>query len=303
MIHEFAIDPSILNNWKDFRYFWDQCGVSQARMISDFPRSWGLMVYQACEESADRKLKEIEVLLTRGIGKKLIRLRRPFDESKNWLENAYAQHNVQPFKAVVAAENPRHLPYVLVADDVHNNVPFWNVPNQIWVKRKAADMAQRLALFLKASSEFVFIDPYFNPTDPDFCCSLEHFLIQLSSCRYIKRIEYHTSDRRCLKNDFERNCRIRLPRIIPRGVEVRFVQWKQRHPGKDIHDRFILTDIGGIGFGAGLSTAGKKKVVLLTLLNENRHKEILSDYDFGKREDANSAYEFVNDVVITGSKT
>jgi hypothetical protein len=45
-----------------------------------------------------------------------------------------------------------------------------------------------------------------------------------------------------------------LPRIIPRGITVLLKRWRQNERGRGqlLHNRYILTDIGGVSFGAGL---------------------------------------------------
>ncbi len=39
-----------------------------------------------------------------------------------------------------------------------------------------------------------------------------------------------------------------LPSIIPRGLTIRLVRWDQDH----LHNRFILTEYGGLQFATGL---------------------------------------------------
>ena len=37
MIYEFALEPKLLNNWKDYRYFVEKFGVQHGRLISSYP--------------------------------------------------------------------------------------------------------------------------------------------------------------------------------------------------------------------------------------------------------------------------
>jgi hypothetical protein len=44
------LKPSLLNNWKDFRYFTEKFGIAQGRLISRYPKRWKRMVYESlCE--------------------------------------------------------------------------------------------------------------------------------------------------------------------------------------------------------------------------------------------------------------
>jgi hypothetical protein len=50
MFYEYALKPSLLNNWKDFRYFTEKFGIAQGRLISRYPKRWKRMVYESlCE--------------------------------------------------------------------------------------------------------------------------------------------------------------------------------------------------------------------------------------------------------------
>ena len=49
-------------------------------------------------------------------------------------------------------------------------------------------------------------------------------------------------------NYFVSQCR----KVIPREVRIRIVCWSERAGGEKLHNRYILTDIGGVQFGIGL---------------------------------------------------
>ncbi len=304
MIHEFAIDPTIFDTYQTFHQFMDQIGFRYGRMISLLPVDWEEMVKSVCSGTEPVKRRSIEdrLIEMKRHKKRFYLSGRLYDTERNWFENAEAQHSAQPFRAIVTSRNPGALSYVLTADHVNNTNDLWNVPDQLLIRRNAEDMAQCLSLFLRYSSRIIFIDTYFDPADSAFYRPLEHFLAQAMNGSRATSVEYHTVPRSS-RNDFEKGCRDNLPQRIPRGVQVRFVRWYQRNPGKDFHDRFILTDIGGISFGQGLSEGGAPKVVQLHLLNENLHREFLNDFDYGRRTSRGSTYKYVDDVVIPGEKS
>ena len=54
MIYEYALEPRLLNNWKDFRYFTEKFSFYEGRLISRFPKRWKRDVYallSECESS------------------------------------------------------------------------------------------------------------------------------------------------------------------------------------------------------------------------------------------------------------
>ena len=53
MLSEYALDPELLSNWKDFRFFASQFGAAQGRLISRFPKKWKGLVMEAASGAAE----------------------------------------------------------------------------------------------------------------------------------------------------------------------------------------------------------------------------------------------------------
>ena len=108
---------------------------------------------------------------------------------------------------------------------------------------------------LRCSSEVVFVDPYFNPQKLRFRRTLGWFLFAILKDRPGAppvRIELCVDQEKYGRSFFEEECRRKLPAVIPSGMSVRIVRLKQRLGGEELHNRYILTDIGGVSFGHGL---------------------------------------------------
>jgi hypothetical protein len=65
MIHEYAVDPALLNNWERFRYLTEKFGVCRGRLISRFPKRWKAMVYDGLSSVGEIERKKIEIYLQR----------------------------------------------------------------------------------------------------------------------------------------------------------------------------------------------------------------------------------------------
>lgn len=61
-----------------------------------------------------------------------------------------------------------------------------------------------------------------------------------------------------------------MPSIIPKGLSIRIVRWKERQGGEALHNRYILTDIGGVLFAHGLDRGkeGQQDDVFLMELDQ-----------------------------------
>src|SRR6266542_3517147 len=68
-----------------------------------------------------------------------------------------------------------------------------------------------------------------------------------------ERIELHGSiNTRATREFFESECRERLPGCIPGGLVLLICRLRGRAGRETPHNRFILTDIGGVAFARGL---------------------------------------------------
>lgn len=219
MFYEYALEPQLLNNWPDFRYFFENMGVSRGRLISRYPKHWKRLVYESLADCGDLERKRIEEALIRA-DEKLLRRNNEWDSNKDWLINAEAEHARSPFHAIIARENPHANASVLIGDALNEHEPLWTLNNTCDVPRKAQEMADGVATLLQASREIIFIDPHFGPENPRYCRPLIGFLQAAQYCRTIKleRVEYHLKEK-STADFFEKEC-AKLANNLPAGLEI-----------------------------------------------------------------------------------
>ena len=80
---------------------------------------------------------------------------------------------------------------------------------------------------------------------------------------------------------FRQQCERRLPGIVPRGLRVDLVRLRQRDGGERLHNRYILTELGGVTFGVGLDQGDSADTDDIQLLDraqyEARWRQYASD--------------------------
>src|SRR5215475_10033311 len=101
MIYEYALEPVLLSNWKDFRYFTEKFGVAQGRLISRYPKRWKKMVYEALVGCGEIERKRIEDRL-QTIDDRMVKRQHEWNSQQDWLPNAGAEHARRPFHAILA---------------------------------------------------------------------------------------------------------------------------------------------------------------------------------------------------------
>jgi len=296
MLHEYALDPVVLSNWHSFRYFYEKFGVAHGRLISRFPKKWKRMAYEACGGCGDIERKRIEEKLS-DIDVKLLSTRRSYDSSLAWLNNAEWQHNLDPFHAIISNSNPRNIDAVLIADELDESLPLWNVLREICVSRKAEVLAKCLAKFLQNSTEILFVDPHFRPYEVRYKNVLKELiaLVVISNSK-LKRIEYHLKENpQATAEFFKRECCDKIPAIVPHGIEIIFIRWKQKDGGESLHPRYILTDRGGVRIEHGLDEGDEGETTDIGLLDEALYRQRWTDF-----QKATAAFEFVDEVKVMG---
>ena len=297
MIKEFALDPKVICRFQQARYFLDQFGVPYGRMISRFPSAWTKQVYQSIKRLPDiEKLKIVELL--NQAQRKMVRSGRPYDPTLGWLQNAEKQHLAKPFQAIISTENPNSSLQVLLAEEVTQNTQLWRVPTKAEVPRNARSVTAAIQPLISAANKILLVDPHFDPSQQRFRAVLEHLArcaVNNSSCS--PTIEYHVrSDFRGAPTfeHFKSQSLEKLPRLLPQNLEVRFVRWAERLHGLQFHERYILTEFGGVKVDPGLDEGPEGHTFLLEL---DEYESIWARYS---RNVSPTTYEFEGEFIVTG---
>ena len=314
MIHEYALEPELVAGWhnsSDYRYFIEQFGFNRSgtatgRVVAHYPKKWEKRVWDAFSANSGQSAnsfdsrRRIETFL-RGIKETLVR--RPnirWDDQRPWLENAEQENTRRPFHAILARDNPRDNFQVVRGDDelADNPPPLWRVHPETTVSRQAKAMATHLEPMLRCATKIFFVDPHFRASESRFRNPLREFLRIICDGSRTVTLEYHASASYANApswDHFLRECQDHLPRLIPRGFKLTVRRWKNRTGGQRSHNRYILTDIGGVLFGHGLDEGDGSDDIFR--LSRETYRKWCNDYG---HSGSNPAFDLERDIVITG---
>jgi hypothetical protein len=148
-------------------------------------------------------------------------------------------------------------------------------------------MAATVAAMLRIADRIIFVDPYFRPGRLANYRPLEGFLRAMVTARPLDvpaQIEVQTSwgeDRWGTREFFEEQCLRSLPRCVPEGLCVGLLRLRQKKGGERFHNRYILTDVGGLVFGIGLDDGPAEEsddvTVMPRVLYEKRWSQYVTD--------------------------
>ncbi|MCG3199128.1 MAG: hypothetical protein GHCLOJNM_03637 [bacterium] len=283
MLYEFAIDPEAILEWAKDRnlaaFFLDgKFGLGTARIMAQFPKGWRKRVHsffgQGSGTLADSRLGEI----LKELGSHVTA--RPASEwcdDLPWLENTEREDLQSPFHAILGVRNPRLSSRVLNALSPGEVVdsPLWKTQHGVTVKRTADEIAEAISPMLRIADEIYFIDPYFDPGTKKKRDPILKSLRRAegsrggSAPRIIQvRCDY---DKSGTDEYFQCKCKEDLPKKIPKGWEVVFLRLNNNDSGQRLHNRYILTNLGGVIFGHGIDEGKRDETDEITLLSKDQY--------------------------------
>ncbi len=284
MIKAYALQSELLSSGPVCRYLYEKFGYSRGRVIARYPEEWVEMVKASlgdCQTMERHTIIERLVMIQRSA---LLPRDHDWDKGKMWLDNAIEEHTKRPFDAIISQNNPNNVAAVIREADLdEEKEPRWRAETQRRIERTAREMAACAALLLRYAKEILFIDPHFNPQARRFQQPLKAFLQEVAkrpASNPVNRIEIHTGHAKTgTKDFFHAECVKHLPSIIPRGMKIRLVRWDQTH----LHNRFILTDSGGLKFSHGLDDHNGRppKHDIVDLLEQEPYKATWKEYQRG----------------------
>ena len=223
-----------------------------------------------------------------------------WDPQKEWLPNAEEEHGRKPFHAILARANPRSRLFVLEGPLVEESHSLWKVEVSQPVVRTPQEVGACVGPLLRISRQIVFVDPYFRAGHYNY---RDLFATLLELAVRDRRseppsLEIFASTKTDLSEEyFFAECKKYLPDLIPAGFQVRIGFWSQRDVGEEIHNRYILTDRGGVKFGNSLREGDTGTTDDINLLSDDQHQLRFRQY-----AGPSPAFDLVNAIIIEGQK-
>ena len=159
----------------------------------------------------------------------------------------------------------------------------WEAPSTVIVQRYANKMAECVAPILRCATRILFVDPYFRANHDQEQYRDRHkktlaaFLQTIGARASQIKMELHAAHNDELDwETFRQECEDHLPSLLPPGAMLTVRRWKNRV--EKLHNRYILTDIGGVLFGAGLDEGAPGATDDVVRLNRDVYSQRLRDY-------------------------
>lgn len=244
MINEYALDPDKLCDWSTFRHVALGMGFANGRVISEFPKHWKRKAYERAKELNQNTRKKIETWLADCAGDFLVDNRKgfPYEPERGWFQNAYAEHERMPFHAIITDHSDNAEAPTMDIRQIGEDNSLWQVQKQMFVARNAREIGPLVGRLLRYAKRIRVVDPYFA-ADPEQMAILVACLPKTFGPK--PDIELHVDGQKCkpaVASQLIEKVRNELPQDYS---QPKVVRWQEGY----LHNRFFLTDRGGIMMG------------------------------------------------------
>lgn len=181
-----------------------------------------------------------------------------------WDGSFVDEHNRFPFYTILTQEinNPDRLPFKDLNWLRTRGCLLFNHSDGVATIRNPNRLCEAIRPLLQNSSKISFIEPYFSAEDR-FKRVYELYFKAIASASSIRTKDgtrelsiicsagVRTGHQEMPSEEFEKSCKETYQGILPPGFTLIIHRIKKIDYKQEIHDRFILTDIGGITIGHG----------------------------------------------------
>ena len=287
MLSEYAVDPAAIGaDWRTFKDLIDRFGADKGRLISRLPRKWQKMVKKAAENArvSDVDFKRIIELLSDS-KRKVVNFNRTYENDADWIDNALREHKVIPFKAIICDDGSATCTEAMQPEECTDGHPLFGAAASLSVPKTADGIANALYPIVEVSKKIDIVDRYFDlRPEKGYLDPLTSLLAQLTASskqQKVIRIHFGYHHSRPSAQDLAEDKSTQIGNLLPTGYCLELYAWSMKDNGEQFHDRFVLTDLGGIMIGAGLSTLPSAPSVNVGLLEFNHAQELREKFADG----------------------
>ena len=207
---------------------------------------------------------------------------------REWCEEALASHENLPLNGIIASSDTKstHRKNSLVESveklDSSTRCPWWSpFDGSIRLKRNIDHYKEALKLILRHAESIMFIDPYIDPTKYNY----RHFIQLLeamgkSTSKPLVEIHCKIPDSSGLEDRIKKNMKIGFQKKIKSvigNLEIEIFVWD------DFHDRYLISNLGGVSVPNGFDTSNDQRETTWTRLSPDDRDAVQREFDVSSR--------------------
>lgn len=271
MIYEYAIDPAFLLELADQQQVSAQLyralTVGSPCITSGYPENLGdkaralaKTLSEADRDSRNQARWQNRISKMTELAAQITRVTTKRHNAAPWGQNFAQEHGRFPFEGILSKQPP-------VGNEPHRNLDWLRTPDchlyacpaSHLVRRNAQTVNKIIEPLLQNASDITFVDPYFfpsirfeSPYKLNFSSIVTSSHVRVQDTREITIIcACNTGRNTCIHSEFKQVCEDLLPSWMPRKLTLKIFRLNRIDNGQELHNRYILSDIGGVSFGHG----------------------------------------------------
>jgi hypothetical protein len=275
MIHEYAIEPNVILSWasnsRDYAEFFREYGLGTPRIISSFPKSKAAKLrsylLRQCPESSESLHGQRYIEIVQKIAEMTVQRECRSDRDEDWHQLVSSETNRLPFSVILTSE-AIGIDRNISLPDLYAEGSIWNHERQKTVQRTAANMLAVISNLVALSSEKIIVaDPFgWSEESIGFIQELIGFLLsrKLNSKTPTLHVLYKEKRGSAGTGVGCPNAGYVKSQILS-GVQPDYdgnmlsVVCLNEKPGSDVfHNRYILSELGGLMSGHGVGVTGNE---------------------------------------------
>lgn len=274
MIHEYALEPSVLNSWasndRDYAEFLREYGLGTPRVISSFPRSKGaklrsFLLRHSPEDTQSLAGQRYVEIVQKIVESVIIREVRE-QPMQDWITSVKSENSRLAFNVILASVHTSTQNCVTL-QTMYSQGSIWNHPRQRSFTRTNQGFFNIINNLVRIShSKIVIIDP-FGYTDEAF--KFIRFMLKSivnnrtsttfpSVALYYKEKQGGVSGSGSPKADFVYDrLKVATKGLLP-NLKLHIYELRETVDGDVFHNRCILTEHGGVITQHGIGLSGSE---------------------------------------------
>lgn len=288
MIHEYAVDPAFLLELVDKQdlasSFCRALTIGSACITAGYPEDVGAKARELAliqqESAIDPRHKakwQERVKQVTELAAECTRTTTKRCNAIPWAQSFTDEHGRFPFEGILSTREPDSgaLPHRnfdwLRRRDCH----LFACPGSRLVHRSAQNLNDALTPLLRNASMITFVDPYFFVEDR-FRQTYKLYFDTIAQANHVRAeaertitivCAVDTGKNSCPADEFRNGCEGSLPALLPNGLKLMIYRIRNLPSAQEIHNRYILTDIGGVMFGHGTDSSVNASYDNISLLD------------------------------------
>lgn len=293
--HEIALEPESIEDLKDLGLLDRMFGFEHGRLISFFPakpaetRSWGKLLLSHLRATLPpEKHIEIGLRIEQMLLKLIWRSRNSskLEDGQEWFDLATKEHNTEgkSFACLIGKgerEHPDWVPFQkLYAPDSSVPVCLSGAVHFGDAMKDPETFLEELAPLLLSAKRISFIDPHFNPVDPDGRSSRRWRNTAKKLADYFRDANRLTADI-CFHTEYDdevsatfgkadefvESIAATISGYFPVTTSLSVTAWAAKPDGIRFHARYLITDKAGVAldYGSDLGANRRTDVSLMPL--------------------------------------